>query len=241
VLAAKRAGLFLVSLQKDARRLEAAHKDFLTDADLESDKLIRELLVCFDSAIPIYSEEDGCSLLEQGRMWVVDPLDGTVNFFHQDQLWGVSLALIEDGRTKIGAVYLPILDEFFGATDQVEKIANTQFGVNSESRLAEAQIWTDWSKWADDTPALLDKLNRVSLYPQIRLCATASLMAVASGRISAYVHPHPAPEDFAAGALIVEKAGGRVTDFSGKPWSVFSESLVASNGLLHDEILRAIA
>jgi len=78
------------------------------------------------------------------------------------------------------------------------------------------------------------------LYPQIRLCSTASLMAVATGKICAYVHPHPAPEDFAAGALIVEKAGGKVTDLQGKPWDIFSKSIVASNGILHEEILNGI-
>lgn len=234
------AGELLLPLQTDVKRLKAARKDFLTTADLMSNSFITKQLGLLDPSIPIFSEEDEIPLSSKGKMWVVDPLDGTVNFFHQDQNWGVSVALVEDGRIKIGAICLPAQSKIFGCYDNGEVTSGEHDGVNAERDLSEAQIWTDWSKQAKDVPGILAKLQRVSLYPQIRLCATVSLMAVATGRISAYVHPHPAPEDFAAGALIVERAGGKVTDFSGQPWSIFSKSIVASNGILHDQILQAI-
>ena len=71
--------------------------------------------------------------------------------------------------------------------------------------------------------------------------AIPSLMAVASGKICAYIHPHPAPEDFAAAAFIVEKAGGKVTDLGGNAWDLSSDSIVATNGLLHDQVLKVLA
>jgi len=113
-------------------------------------------------------------------------------------------------------------------------------GVRKESQLSEARIWTDWGKESKEALSLFPRMAEISMKPQIRLCSTASLMAVASGKISAYIHPHPAPEDFVAGAFIVEKAGGKVTDLKNKPWSISSDSIVASNGILHDEILKGL-
>ncbi|MFH1401480.1 MAG: inositol monophosphatase [Parcubacteria group bacterium] len=239
---AEKAGEVLLKLQKDVRKLEKDRKDFLTDADLKSNNIITSMLKSLNPEIPIYSEENGETLIGNGKIWVVDPLDGTVNFFHQDYLWGVSIALVENGKTVLGVVYLPALSQMFGTVKGGEIIlkGNMLFGVRKEDKLSEAQIWTDWGKDSDEALSLLPELKKISLYPQMRLCATASLMAVTAGKICAYIHPHPAPEDFAAGALIVEQAGGKVTDLQGKPWNVFSTSIVASNKMLHKEILNGI-
>ncbi len=239
---AEEAGGVLLKLQKSVKELKKDRKDFLTDADLVSNNIIVSRLKSLDPEIPIYSEENEGILLGEGKMWVIDPLDGTINFFHQDYLWGVSIALAENGKSIIGVVSLPTLSQAFGVTEGGEVIVrgDVSFGVRKESRLSGAQIWTDWGKKSEDVISLLPKLKKVSLYPQIRGCATASLMAVATGKICAYIHPHPAPEDFASAALIVEKAGGKVTDLQGKSWNIFSSSIIATNGILHEPILNGI-
>ncbi|MCX6764794.1 MAG: inositol monophosphatase [Candidatus Nealsonbacteria bacterium] len=238
---AEEAGEVLLKFQKNVRELKKNRKDFLTDADFKSDKLVGARLKSVASQIPIFSEENGEHSINKGKIWVVDPLDGTVNFFHQDSLWGVSIALVENRKTKLGVVCLPALNQTIGVYEnEIIVKGNVSLGVRKDSRLAEAQIWTDWGKESEVVLSLLPKLKKISLYPQIRLCATASLMAVANGKICAYIHPHPAPEDFAAAALIVEKVGGKVTDLNNDPWDVFSSSIIASNGILHEQILEGI-
>lgn len=240
---AEEAGKLLLGIQKGVREIKKPRKDFLTDADLKSHSLITARLRDLTPQVPIYSEENEEELkIGKEAIWVVDPLDGTINFFHQDFLWGVSIALVENQRTKLGVVCLPALNQTVGVGDKDEIVVrgNISLGVRKENNLSEAQIWTDWGKKSKVVLSLLPRLAEISLYPQIRLCATVSLMAVASGKISAYIHPHPAPEDFAAGALIVERAGGKVTDLQGSSWNLFSESIVASNSTLHDKLLKGL-
>lgn len=239
----QKAGEFLLELQPRVRNIESTGKDFLTEADLKSHSLISERLQRLTPEIPVYSEEgEKFDITQRGALWVVDPLDGTVNYFHQDVFWGVSIALVENQRTQLGVVYLPSLNQLAGVAREGDIVTkgNITLGVRSDTNLSWAQIWTDWGKESKAALSILPKLKEVSLYPEIRLCCSASLLAVASGRISGYIHPQPAPEDIAAGCLIVEKAGGRITDFKGNDWAPFSDSIIASNGLLHEQILEAI-
>ncbi len=239
---AEEAGAVLLKLQKDVKEIPQNRKDFLTDADLKSNDLITLRLRSLDPDIPIHSEENDQPLISKGRIWVVDPLDGTINFFHQDCLWGVSIALAENGKTILGAVCLPALSQAFGATSDGQLIARGEasLGIRKESRLSEALVWADWGGELGATSLLLKKIRSMSLALEGRGCATASLMAVATGKICAYIHPHPTPEDFSASGLIVEKAGGKGTDLQGKPWDIFSKSIVFSNGILHESIMKGI-
>ena len=238
---AEDAGRVLLEQQSKARELKT-DEDFLTTADLKSDKYITYKLKELNPDIPIYSEEKETGIKNiKGLFWIVDPLDGTINYFRQDNFWGVSIALVQNQKTQMGVVYLPGLNQLAAVTINGDAILKgVKLSVNSESSLAKAQIWTEWTKKGPvSTLLILEKLARISLYPQIRLCCSASLTRVASGRISGYIHPQPGIEDFAAGCLIVEKAGGKVTDLEGKPWTPFSKSIIASNGLIHKQLLEA--
>lgn len=180
--------------------------------------------------------------MASGLQWIIDPLDGSLNFFRQDEMWGISIALVENKESIAGLVYLPASNQLFTAA----KDTNGYSGVSNSGVLRESQVWTDWVKEANNgadhqrVMAILAKLDQHTLYPQIRLCCTASLMRVATGRIDGYVHPKPEPFDIAAACLIVEKAGGRVTDMCGETWSPFSSSIVATNGLIHDELISVL-
>jgi len=241
--AIKKAGDILLRIQRGTKEIKREGKDFLTKADLHSNSIIVSRLRELTPRVPINSEEGDKNLNRtEKEIWIIDPLDGTVNFFHQDVFWGVSVAFVRNRQTELGAIYLPALDVLIGATrdGKIIKRGNFDFGVGKESDLSRAQVWLDWSKESKAVLSILPKIAKVSLYPQIRLCATASLMAVATGKIVAYIHPHPAPEDFSAGYLIVEMAGGKVTDLAGRPCTPFSDSMVASNGKLHNQILEAV-
>jgi len=240
---AKSAGVFLLERQSQVKVIDQDYKDIVTDADLASDSFIRERLQEITPNIPIASEEDegGVGRFE-GRKWVVDPLDGTFNFSTKDLLWGVSIALVENKQSQLGVVSLPCLNETIGVIRQGEVIANTFLRVRSDRDLSKAPVWVDWRKGDNEvTFFLLRKIEEKALYPGMKLCVTGSLMAVATGKIAAYFHPGPGPEDIAAGCLIVEKAGGKVTDFAGQPWTPFSNSILASNGILHEQLLELIS
>lgn len=251
-LAALRAGAMLIKLQPQAQKINQKRKDFLTNADLRSEALIMKRL---KSAFPddyFYGEEGGGDKKTVGRQWYVDPLDGTVNFFWQEQwYWGVSIAFVFNGHTRVAVVYLPAAGYIFwavrGGYAYMAEVVNGKIGprkrlhVSRNSNPAESQVWTDWIK---GTPSLVHrlfrKLGKSVLYPQIRLCASASLMDVARGRIDGYIIARPGPEDIAAGGLIVECAGGSVTDVKGDPWTPLSPSIAATNGKIHQRIVQAI-
>ena len=252
--AATRAGHMLLYMQPRTQRL-AASKDFLIDADLKSEKIILDILKAQYPDIPSFSEESGGKKLMEGYLWVVDPIDGTINFFLQDDHWGISIGLVENGHTVAGIIYLPSKKMLFVASRyHIAKLRRinekeshwTDLSVNQQSNLGESQFWVGWGKEEHEGKDhkkvydAIEKLDRHTLYPQIRNSCIADMMMVALGKITGYVFPKPEPFDIAAGALIVERAGGTVTDFEGKAWSPFSGSLVASNGILHKDLLRLL-
>ena len=245
IRASRAAGNFLCKHQCAAVQIAQSYKDFVTDADLKSEKIILQVM---DGLVPVYSEEAGGKLTPHGVYLVVDPLDGSINYFSQDaRFWGVSLALVNSGKSQIGLLNFPANDYMIGATsgglftvDSSDVLCGSDLKVSKNKSLKSARVWTDWSKDNMLTLVVAAKLRQLGLYPQIRLCATASLLEVASGRIDGYIHPGPQPEDIAAAGMIVEQAGGVVTDMDGKPWSVFSKSIVATNGLIHNELVETL-
>lgn len=244
---AEKTGRSLLRIQPEVVEIEKEGKDFLTTADLKADSIICKGLKRIAPDIPIYSEE-GEERLEniQEPRFIEDPLDGTINFYHQDVFWGISIALVENQEIQLGVIYLPALKQLIGVTrsagrkGRLIQKGKISFGVRKDNDITKAQIWTDWAKKPGITVPMFSKIAKHSFRPQVRMSCSAALLWVASGRISGFVHGSIGPEDGAAGSLIVEEAGGRVTDLDGNPWTPFSESIVASNGILHDQILEAL-
>lgn len=248
--AALKAGCVLVKMQAKSQRLTSP-KDFLLDADLKSETIILRILASSYPKIPALSEEKGG---KKGG-WVIDPLDGSINFFLMDDHWGVSIALTENGKTVAAVIYLPARRELFSATritpTRCRILGNSKKSVarqrvSREEILSRSQCWIGWGKeehGGDDHKKVCEIIRRLdshTLYPQIRNSATADMMRVAQGKIAGYVFPKPEPFDIAAAGLIVEQAGGKVTDMEGNPWTPFSPSLIASNGHLHADLLRIL-
>jgi myo-inositol-1(or 4)-monophosphatase len=247
------AGDMLYEMQPDSHEIHSK-KDILADGDLASEKMILGMLGDKFPDIPVYSEETGGTPSKAGWLWIVDPVDGTGNFLCQDNLWGVSIALVKDSQSVAGVVYLPCDGYLYYATNvttakrcmvhEKEIISCDEMKTHPEKRLSRSRVWTDWVKGsASDHEQVLKTFAQLSyhtLYPQIRVCCTASMVRVASGSISAYVHIKPQPFDIAAAGLIVQQAGGKVTDLAGNPWNPFSPSIIASNGPTHKELLRIL-
>ena len=245
-------GQMLLKMQPTVKRLDA-RKDFLTDADLKSEGIILGILSAKHPGIPSLSEEKGGQETTEGLLWIVDPVDGTVNFFCRQDNWGVSIALAENGKTIAAVVHLPAQKKMFSARCEESSTVSShdattfdKVSVSQDCDLRQCQVWTDWAVEENEgrdhqrVIDILAKLDRHTLYPQLRLCCVAGMMNVAEGNIAAYVHTKPKPFDIAAAGLIVERAGGMVTDIQGKPWTAFSRSIVASNGRIHRELLDVL-
>lgn len=138
--------------------------------------------------------------------------------------------------TEMGYVALPGKNKRY-FVDRNAPIVRT---VSSYATLAESQCWMEAPKDREFAGKLLQKLWNNTERAQLRACCVASMIALAEGKIDGYFFPTPQPFDIAAAALIVEKAGGKVTEWDGSPWNAFSKSIVASNGVIHDELLKLI-
>lgn len=241
--AAMAASNFLRGRLGKTARLEDARKDFVTREDREAQNLIREILSLMDPSIPFFGEEDLGEARANGLLWVIDPWDGTVNGYYGDGASSVSIALVKNSRTVAAALsFVNEVLHVWGTETQAvcdkEKMASFTPHVNREASLKKARVFIDPGKGDPSLfLSLFGKLCRATTYPKVPLCATGGLMSVALGKISGYVLAPPEPFDIAAACLIVERAGGMVTDIEGHPWTPFSKSIVATNGRVHEELL----
>jgi len=211
--------------------------DLVTIADRESEKLIRSRILEYWPTHDILGEEEGFADTGSEYRWYVDPLDGTTNFAHGFPVFCVSMAL-EHQDTRIAAViYDPTRDELFVAEKGRGAHLNGQpIHVSKTANLAECLVATGFPSHKRH------KNPNIFFYHQITLrthgvrragSAALDLCCVASGRFDGFWEFNLNPWDTAAGVLIVEEAGGKVTDFSGCPFELNSRETLASNGLVH--------
>ena len=177
--------------------------------------------------------------------WIIDPLDGTVNFAHGFPMFCVSIAFEMDRQVHYGVIYDPLRDELFEAQKgQGAKLNGQPIRVSGTSRLDRALIATGFPYDIRERVApTLTRLGRVLAQAQgLRRAGSAALdlCYLACGRFDGFYEEHLKPWDTAAGWLLVVEAGGRLSSFSGGPYELTAPDLVASNGLLHDELLKIV-
>ena len=243
--AAIAAGERLKLMQKTASITTRRGKDFSTNADITSEQWIMEILQrATDPTIAMYGEETKGDIPKTGYVFIIDPLDGTHNYRRGCGPFGVSIALLKNGMPVMGTLYFPQTKTLYEGNDFgiSEFMEHERPTVNGEPNLEQSTVWTDWTKQsAQTTLSILERLRECSVYPTMPLCSTHGLMMVATGKIEGFVHPYIAIEDHAAAGFLVQLAGGTVTDIHGKPWTPFSESIVATNGKIHEELIDAIS
>ncbi len=237
-----------------AQGVETEYKgdvDLVTVADRTVEKLIRERL---GQAFPehgIYGEEGTRERMEGEFRWYVDPLDGTTNFAHGFPQFCVSMGLEQrapgmppekDGTLVAGVIYDPMRGELFTAErGQGARLNGRPMRVSKIPDLAESLLSTGFpSRKRHDSPNVHFYQEFTLRSHGVRRAGSAALdMAyVASGRMEAFWEFNLNPWDTAAGILLVEEAGGRVTDFSGNPYQLNSREILASNGLIHAELVE---
>ena len=223
--------------------------DLVTEADVAAETaIIASLREDTPDDIAVMAEEsfDQITEPEKGRTWVIDPLDGTTNFAHNIPLFAVSIALVENGQPELGVIYCPMQDELFvtsrggGAwmNDREIRVTETDFLVQSLVATGfPYDIRHHLTRILEQTRSVLPKVR------DIRRCGAAAvdLAYVACGRFDGFWEMALKPWDTAAGCLLVEEAGGRVTDFLGQQYSPFKKEILASNSILHSLLLDLIA
>ncbi|NBY25213.1 MAG: inositol monophosphatase [Chitinophagaceae bacterium] len=219
--------------------------NLVTEADHASEKAILSVIKRDFPAHQILAEESGALSQNSEFKWVIDPIDGTVNFAQGIPLNCVSIGIEHKGDIVMAAVYNPHLNEFFfaekgkGATLNDKPIRVSQKSVTLHSCLVTGFPYT-YINEPNGPLEVFERFVRKGV-PVRRLGSAAiDLCWVACGRFDGFFEQKLEPWDSAAGFLIVEEAGGRVTDFKGDAFSIYQHKVLATNGLIHAEMLDVI-
>ena len=177
--------------------------------------------------------------------WIIDPLDGTVNFVHDFPMFCVSIAFEAEGRLEYGVIYDPLRDELFEAKRGGGASLNGRpIRVSTTDRLDRALVATGFPyDIRERLPETLGRLGRIlGVVQGVRRAGSAALdmCYVACGRFDGFWEENLKPWDTAAGLLLIGEAGGRITTFSGRDYDFYAPNIMASNGSLHDRILSLL-
>ena len=219
--------------------------NLVTEVDkLAEDKIIKVIRATFP-AHSIISEEVGELIKPSDYQWIIDPIDGTVNFAHGIPICCVSIGLLYQDELIMGTVFNPMMNElFFAEKGKGATLNGKPIGVSSKSDFNTAFLVTgfpyNWPDGPEHPIKVFEKLILEGL-PIRRLGSAAiDLCWVACGRFDGFWEYNLQAWDVAAGYLIVQEAGGKITDFDGAPANVFTKQTLATNGLIHDAMLKVI-
>jgi myo-inositol-1(or 4)-monophosphatase len=227
-------------------RTKGTSADLVSDADVNSERRIVQVI---RDAFPdhcVMGEEEHSGDENAEHLWIIDPLDGTTNFAHHLPHFAVSIGYYHKGVAQCGVVWNPIRDDLYiaergrGATHNGRTLRVGQQKLMSEALIG-VGFYYDRGAMMEATLAAIGDCFRQQIHG-VRRFGTASLdlAQVACGSYGAYFEYQLSPWDFAAGQLILEEAGGRVTTCSGAPMPLQKTSILASNGALHDQMLSIV-
>ena len=255
VKAARAGAVELMSRRDKFVVSEKAPKDLVTDADLASQKAVRDVL---ESSFPGYSfvgEEEGendppASVLRGDKdappCWVVDPLDGTVNYVHRLQSFAVSIGLYAGGKMRLGVIYDPTIDEIFTAVDGGGAFCNGHpISVSGQSEISDSLVACSFPAGikaaAPEVGQFVSVLEQCRSLRRLGSCAL-NMCYVASGRLDGYWATSVSAWDSAAGTVIAREAGATITACDGKPMDDWNPKfVVVGSTALHQTMLNLLA
>ena len=219
--------------------------DLVTEVDHASEKAIIEVIKTHHPDHCILTEETGEIFQDSEYKWIVDPIDGTVNFAHHIPICCISIGIEHKGKMVLGAVYNPFMNEFFFAERGLGATLNDKpVHVSNKQKVEIACLVTGFPyTYLDMVNGPLEVFDRFIRrgVPVRRLGSAAiDLCWVACGRFDGFYEHKLMAWDSAAGFLIVEEAGGKVTDLKGGIYSPYQHGCVATNGVIHDELIEWI-
>jgi myo-inositol-1(or 4)-monophosphatase len=224
---------------------KATINDLVTEADHASEKAIFKVIQQNHPDHFILSEETGSMPTQSNIKWIIDPIDGTINFANGIPICCVSIGVEENGEMIMGAVYNPFMNELFFAEKGKGAFLNDQpIKVSSKNDLLTSCLVTGFPYQYLDTEngplQIFEKLIRKSI-PVRRLGSAAlDLCWTAAGRFDGFYEHKLQAWDSAAGFLMVQEAGGRVTDLKGEKYNPYQPGIIASNGQIHDQLLNLL-
>ena len=219
--------------------------NWVTEADHAAEKAIIDVIKADFPEHFILSEEVGEIKTGSDIKWIIDPIDGTINFASGIPLCCVSIGVEKNGEMILGAVYNPFINELFFAQKGFGATLNEKIiSVSKKTEVLHSCLVTGFPYTYLDMPngplEIFERFVRKGV-PVRRLGSAAiDLCWVAAGRFDGFFELSLSPWDTAAGYLIVQEAGGRVTDLNGNKYSPYQKQLVATNGLIHDELIEVI-
>ena len=220
--------------------------NLVTEMDIKSEEFIKETIFCAYPDHQILAEESDIPRKEAAFRWIIDPLDGTMNYAHGYPIFCVSVGLEIEGVVEVGVVYDPMRDELFtsrrggGALMNGKPIAVSETGELNDSLLATGFSYDIRTSEANN----IDNWNAMIVRAQaLRRAGSAALdlCYTAMGRFDGFWELKLNPWDVAAGALIVREAGGTVTRLGGEPFNIYSKETLASNGKIHTQMIEILS
>ncbi len=230
---------------KDLNQKEKTDAGFVTHADIESENYIISTIKKSFPESDIVAEESGEDIKNNPRKWIIDPLDGTTNFASRIPFFAVSVALEEDGILTHSGIYNPVTEEFFyGARGKGVFLNGEPVKVSSQDDMAKAVFSTgDYyyrGKKFQKSMELFNKIYEISRVVRVSGSVALALAYIASGKYDSFWQESFNYWDVAAGILMVEEGGGRVTDFHGRKVKKGS-SIIAANNRLISDLLPALS
>ena len=215
--------------------------NLVTEADHASEKAIMDVIRKDFPEHQLLGEESGKLVQDSNYKWIIDPIDGTVNFAHGIPLNCVSIGIEKEGEIIMGVVYNPHINEFFFAEKRKGATLNDKpISVSNEMQVLRSCLVTGFPYTYINMPngplEIFDKLIRKGVPVRRIGSAAIDLCWVACGRFDGFYEHKLEPWDSAAGFLIVEEAGGKVTNHENEPFSIYQHKILATNGKIHDEL-----
>ncbi|MAF13776.1 MAG: inositol monophosphatase [Parcubacteria group bacterium] len=245
VRAAKKAGAAVALMGKKKIRYKIKEKrDVLAEADLRSEKIIINEIKKNFPQHSILSEEQGETIKDSDYLWIIDPVDGTINFTRKLHAYCVSIALAYKDELILGVIYNPVIKNLYVAEKGKGAFLNgKRINVTSENKMMNMLLTLNTSRNLQvrkQNFQLLIKLS--SKIGHIRMFGSVALhlAKVAAGKTDIYFNKRSNYWDYAAGIVLVREAGGMVTDFNGNEVTKSSKDIIASNGKIHQTILKSL-
>ncbi len=219
--------------------------DYVSYVDKHSEEMIVNALKQLPIEAGFITEEKTAQYNNEAYCWVIDPLDGTTNFIHHYAPFAVSIALRKEREILIGVVYIVPSDECFYAWEEGGAFLNGKaISVNKQDDIDKALLCIELpyndKAYHDIGMHLLNHFYGRAGGIRMNGSAASALCYVAAGRLDGWLEKYIGQWDYSAGVLIITEAGGKVTDFSGSDDYLFGDNIVATNGVIHKELLKEV-
>jgi len=220
--------------------------DLVTQTDLKIEKFLKESIKSMYPKHDFLIEETDNLLKDSNDLWIIDPLDGTTNFSHKFPFFAISIAYEKNSEVVLAVVYIPFFKELFWAEkDKGSYLNNMKIQVSSTNEISRSLIATGfpYDRWEEGDFYLKEYAAFMKKTQGVRRAGAAviDLCYTACGRLDGFFEHKLKPWDTAAGSLILKEAGGRITDYSGKERHYTDNTILASNNILHQQMLDILS